>query len=506
MKIGENDISKVYLGGTEITSICLGSTSIYSGGSQPTPSESHTISGTSTYSDETFTLKINLQNVTVSADTNGDWSYTTSGSITSISGMCSGNSFITSADLTNINYPYIDKSVFQMCDSLSAVTIQPECEVLSGGSFGGCTSLESIHLPSGVTAIGNNVFYGDTGLTAFTIDATVPPSMGTTPLYQVTCPIYVPCDSVNAYKAANGWSGYSSQIDCISEDTWLTEQDLYDLGLGCLEYDGDDCISYGYCTQWDDFFSDCEGEYVDVPYANITFIDENGNVDYVSTYPYVSKVRINQDFIDGLESGYHDRWTIDTLCYMKNGNDFVRAALCVEFYKTPNDVTYARMRFNTKDDAMWDGAYSLSNPIDINGVASGLAIDFESTYGMPMVLSDESSRYGLDYVLATSAPSGSNLSFDSVIDGYKWWDDYFDCSMQCPEWMGGNCQDYDKELACTYHLYSDWENDDARYVMCEETYEDPPTHLWDEGDERSPWDISSYPQHQCGYHGGDEYE
>ena len=503
MKIGENDISKVYLGGSEITSICLGSTSIYSGGSQPTPSEFHTISGTSYYSDETFNIKINLQDVTVSADTNGDWSYTTSGSITSISGMCSGNSFITSADLTNINYPYIDKSAFQMCDSLSAVTIQPECEVLSGGSFGGCTSLESIHLPSGVTAIGNNVFYGDTGLTAFTIDATVPPTMGTTPLYQVTCPIYVPCDSVNAYKAANGWSGYSSQIDCISEDTWINSYELQ--AFSCQEYDENDkCINYGGCVQWDEWWSECLDEVNNVPVANVHFEDEYGGI-YDYTCPYVSKVRINQNFIDGLESGYHGRWTIDSEWYGRNGNDWVKMGLCVEFYKTPNDVTYARMRFNTKDDDMWNGAYSLSNPIDINGVASGLVIDFDSTYGMPIAFLGDYSDGGLDFVLATSAPSGSNFSFDSAIDS-RWWDDYFDCSMQCPEWMGGNCQDYEKEFNCTYRMDSDYDNDDAKYVMCEETYEDPPTHLWDEGDERSPWDISSYPQHQCGYHGGDEYE
>ena len=38
MKIGTNDISKIYLGGSEINSIYLGTTQVYSGGSSPEPS------------------------------------------------------------------------------------------------------------------------------------------------------------------------------------------------------------------------------------------------------------------------------------------------------------------------------------------------------------------------------------------------------------------------------------------------------------------------------------
>lgn len=37
MKIGTNDISKIYLGGSEINSIYLGTTQVYSGGSSPAP-------------------------------------------------------------------------------------------------------------------------------------------------------------------------------------------------------------------------------------------------------------------------------------------------------------------------------------------------------------------------------------------------------------------------------------------------------------------------------------
>ena len=212
MKIGELDVSKIMLGSDEVEKVYLGTEQVY-GGSAP-PVQTHYISGTSTASQD-FTIKINLQNETVSVDANtGDWEITYSGSITSISAMCKSNMSITSVDLTGINYPYIDKEAFQYCSNLSAVTIPEGITVLSGGSFTADWSLVDLHLPSTVTAIGNNVFGNCSGLTAITIDAMTPPTLGTNTFYNTNnCPINVPCGAYEDYYSASTWASYVGRLD-----------------------------------------------------------------------------------------------------------------------------------------------------------------------------------------------------------------------------------------------------------------------------------------------------
>ena len=61
-----------------------------------------------------------------------------------------------------------------------------------------------------------NVFYNCTSLTSVTIEATTPPTLGNNVFYNTNeCPIYVPSESVEIYKAANGWSNYASRIQAI---------------------------------------------------------------------------------------------------------------------------------------------------------------------------------------------------------------------------------------------------------------------------------------------------
>ena len=78
------------------------------------------------------------------------------------------------------------------------------------------TSLTSVTIPSGVTSIGVAAFNGCRGLTSVTVNATTPPTLGK---YVFTStnnyPIYVPSESVNAYKAATNWSTYASRIQAI---------------------------------------------------------------------------------------------------------------------------------------------------------------------------------------------------------------------------------------------------------------------------------------------------
>lgn len=83
-------------------------------------------------------------------------------------------------------------------------------------TFSTCASLVSVVLPSTITNLAQWTFFNCTSLTTVTIYATAPPTFdrafqGCSNLSA----IYVPAGSVNAYKAASGWSGYSSIIQAI---------------------------------------------------------------------------------------------------------------------------------------------------------------------------------------------------------------------------------------------------------------------------------------------------
>lgn len=75
------------------------------------------------------------------------------------------------------------------------------------------SGLESCTIGSGVTSLGESTFTNIHSLESFTIMATTPPSANSIFGGEMSTPtIYVPSASVEAYKAAEGWSEYE---DCI---------------------------------------------------------------------------------------------------------------------------------------------------------------------------------------------------------------------------------------------------------------------------------------------------
>ena len=108
----------------------------------------------------------------------------------------------------------IGQSAFNGCRSLTNIAIPDSVTSIGNSAFYNCTSLSSCTIGSGVTSIGSSVFYGCNYLMGVTIEATTPPTLGNNALSGYF-PIYVPCDSVNTYKAASGWSSYASRIQAI---------------------------------------------------------------------------------------------------------------------------------------------------------------------------------------------------------------------------------------------------------------------------------------------------
>ena len=132
----------------------------------------------------------------------------------------SSNAFQGCSSLASVIIPdsvtEIGGSAFENCSSLTSVTIPNNVTDIGNTAFQGCSSLTSVIIPNSVTRIGTNAFRYCTVLTSVTINATTPP-IAEFGVFDGTndCPIYVPSERVNIYKAASGWSDYASRIQAI---------------------------------------------------------------------------------------------------------------------------------------------------------------------------------------------------------------------------------------------------------------------------------------------------
>lgn len=109
-------------------------------------------------------------------------------------------------------------AIFLTSDHLVSISIPDSVEVIGRLSLFQCTTIKTIEIGTGVTAIYSSAFNGCTGLESVTIHATVPPTLVQENVFNnTTCKIYVPAASVNAYKAATNWSAFASRIQAIQE-------------------------------------------------------------------------------------------------------------------------------------------------------------------------------------------------------------------------------------------------------------------------------------------------
>ena len=82
-------------------------------------------------------------------------------------------------------------------------------------AFQGCTDLESVVIPSTITSIGENTFKNCKNLKTITLGGTTPPTLDPNAFSGINTKnlvIKVPCESVNEYKNASGWSKYKDNI------------------------------------------------------------------------------------------------------------------------------------------------------------------------------------------------------------------------------------------------------------------------------------------------------
>ena len=85
-------------------------------------------------------------------------------------------------------------------------------------AFAYATNLVSVVLPNTITLIGSSVFTGCSGLTTMTVLPTTPPTLqNINAISTATTSIYVPDESVDAYKQATNWSNFADIIKPLSE-------------------------------------------------------------------------------------------------------------------------------------------------------------------------------------------------------------------------------------------------------------------------------------------------
>ena len=126
--------------------------------------------------------------------------------------------FSNCSSLTSITIPEsvtsIGRYVFYGCSSLKSITIPDSVTTIGISAFYGCSSLKSITIPDSVTSIGVSAFYYCDSLTSVYCEATTPPT-GDSSMFGENASdrkIYVPTESVNAYKSASYWSDYKNDI------------------------------------------------------------------------------------------------------------------------------------------------------------------------------------------------------------------------------------------------------------------------------------------------------
>ncbi len=160
---------------------------------------------------------------------------TTTYTVTSIGVNAFGNqngypdSFPTSVTLPN-TISRIEDYAFIANTSLTTIVLPSSLEGL-GSAFKGCTSLTSIVIPAKTNHIGATAFAGCSNLKTVTCLATTPPSIYPTTFDATVQNVYVPANSLAAYKSVvyPGWGGklLPAKIQAIITAVEIPEESNY---------------------------------------------------------------------------------------------------------------------------------------------------------------------------------------------------------------------------------------------------------------------------------------
>lgn len=118
--------------------------------------------------------------------------------------------------LMNVTLPdslvTIGSIAFRKCVALSSIEVPYGVFYIGEWAFKGCSSLASVTLPSSLEYMLREVFNDCTSLSEIKVYAVKPPVVDTTlgSNLDKSIPVYVPEESIEAYKAADGWCEFTN--------------------------------------------------------------------------------------------------------------------------------------------------------------------------------------------------------------------------------------------------------------------------------------------------------
>ena len=164
--------------------------------------------GVKSIGDYTFYECINLKSITIpnSVTTIGNYAFSSCGNLASV----------TIGD----GVKSIGDYAFYWCDNLASVTIPNSVTTIGNYAFYSCGNLASVTIGDGVKSIGFTAFAYCSNLTSGYCKAITPPTLSLSEYADSSVfsrcakslKIYVPRNSVNAYKSAKGWKEYAGDI------------------------------------------------------------------------------------------------------------------------------------------------------------------------------------------------------------------------------------------------------------------------------------------------------
>lgn len=131
---------------------------------------------------------------------------------------CFRNTTIQGPLIIKTGWTFIGGKHFDYCKELTYVEAEEGVTTIPYGLLGFTTQLKTVIFPSTISEIGDSFLHGNGGLCTFICKAVVPPVIAGNGYvgYAPFSEMYVPDESVNAYKVAASWSTYASKIKPMS--------------------------------------------------------------------------------------------------------------------------------------------------------------------------------------------------------------------------------------------------------------------------------------------------